>query len=75
MPTLLAAVVAMALYLDGGTWRDLARVASTPWMAPDQPDAPIAALLTLGPSLAAGALGLLLAYVSQSRSGREPTFS
>ena len=75
MPTVLAAIVAMALCLDDGTWRDLARLASTPWTAPDQADAPIAALLTLGQSLAAGALGLLLAYVSLSRSGREPTFS
>jgi hypothetical protein len=64
VPTLLTVVVGIALYLSGGEWRELARFVSSPWVQPDQPLPPIAALLTLGPGLSAAALGLLLAWLS-----------
>lgn len=59
--TIIALVVAVALDLTSGEWRDLALLVSTPWIGADQRLPSVASLLLLGPSLGAGALGLLLA--------------
>jgi hypothetical protein len=61
LPTMLAGAVAIALYLTGSNWRDVARLVNTLLTGP----VPVVGLLTLGPGLAAGALGLLLAGLSR----------
>jgi Glycosyltransferase family 87 len=60
LPTALAVLVAVGLYLGGGDWRALASLVAVP---------PLASLVTLGPAWSIGALGLLLAWMARQPGG------
>jgi len=75
LQTILALVVGVALFLTDESWYALARLIGTASPNADQSFLSLAGLLTLGPGLAVGALGFLLAGLPPETLEKAPALS